>query len=349
MVGDNVDGPGGIASVVRTYAEGGLFDDNSVRYLTNYDGAGAQRQIAVMARIFGQLLSLFLNHRPRLVHIHSASRGSYWRAAAIGELARAFKRQYAIHIHSGEFPDFYTNECGPVGRWWVRRTLARAATVICLSAGWKSAVHAIAPTASLSVLENPVHVPAALADKADVAQTVLFLGRLRQKKGIFDLLEAIPIVLASCPGLRFVLAGDEGEEEVRKRAKHLGIENAIELPGWVDGARKLAVQRRSDIFVLPSYFEGLPLGILEAMALGIAVVGTKVGGIPELVRSGVDGVLVAPGDVKGLADAIIGLATDPNRRQALRHAAYLNVKTNYRTDVVLQRLNEIYKQYDGKQ
>lgn len=86
MVGDNVNGPGGIASVVRTYAEGGLFDDNSVRYLTNYDGAGAQRQIAVMARIFGQLLSLFLNHRPRLVHIHSASRGSFWRAAAIGEL-----------------------------------------------------------------------------------------------------------------------------------------------------------------------------------------------------------------------------------------------------------------------
>lgn len=127
-----------------------------------------------------------------------------------------------------------------------------------------------------------MHVPAALGDKADVAQTVLFLGRLRQKR-ILDLLEAIPIVLASCPGLRFVLAGDEGEEEVRKRAKHLGIENAIELPGWVDGARKLAVQRRSDIFVLPD-FEGLPLGILEAMALGIAVVGTKVGGIPELVR-----------------------------------------------------------------
>lgn len=345
MLGTSLRTPGGMTSVVRTLQNAGLFSTFDAKYLATYEGAGLARQLRTVFVALLQLLRALFARQVSLVHAHSASRGSFWRKSVLCAVADLFGVAYVFHVHSGEFPDFYDVECGAVAKWWVRRTLRKAAAVICLTDSWHTRFAAIEPAARLVVIGNPVDVPPKLSTLRAQPINVLFLGRLRAKKGVFDLVAAMPEALKYCPQLRFILAGDEGEEKVRAAASAMGVAHAIELPGWIDGAEKAALLAKADIFVLPSYFEGLPVGLLEAMALGIPVVTTPVGGIPDLVKDGSTGLLIQPGDSGALATALIQLASDSVLRTTLREAAFDHVSATYSLPVVFSQFGELYKRH----
>ena len=169
---------------------------------------------------------------------------------------------------------------------------------------------------------------------------VLFLGRLREKKGVYDLVRAIPDVRKRIPDARFILAGDGDAASVRALAASLGVEHAIELPGWIDGEQKDTALRQADILALPSHFEGLPVCVLEAMASGAAVVATNVGGIPDAIESGISGLIITPGDVEGLGNALIALLTDPQMRKRMRDAAFERVKEKFSVQSILRQLDQ---------
>jgi glycosyltransferase involved in cell wall biosynthesis len=342
MLGTSLAAPGGMTSVVRTLRAAGLFATYNITYVSTYEKKGLVTQLRVMLVATSFLLGRLLSGGLSLVHAHSASRGSFWRKSFLCALARTFGVPYVFHIHSGEFPVFFEKECGAAARWWVRKTLQKASAVVCLSESWQAQIGAIAPGAKTLVIGNPVLVPTHLTDVRDPARRVLFLGRLREKKGVFDLIRALPEVQRHFPALCFVLAGDEGEAEVRALAGQLGVMEMIQLPGWVDGEEKQQLLKSADVFVLPSYFEGLPVGLLEAMATGVPVVATPVGGVPDVVDDGVHGLLVTPGDVPGLAAALLRLGADSKLRLALRDAAYQRVLCCYSVPVVLEQFAQLY-------
>lgn len=345
MLGTSLASPGGMTSVVRSLKDAGLFETCHVTYLATYEGGAILTQLRVMARAALLMLWRLATGSVVLVHAHSASRGSFWRKSMLCALARFFGVPYFFHVHSGEFPVFYHEECGSLARRWVRRTLGSANAVICLSDSWAVALRQIAPSARAVVIGNPVTVPEILPAMRENARNLLFLGRLREKKGVFDLIRAVPEIHRQCPGLRFILAGDEGAVEVRNLAATLGVEDLIDLPGWVDGAAKEHLLRDADIFVLPSYFEGLPVGILEAMATGIPIVSTPVGGIPDMVADGKQALLVPPGDAQALAYAIISLGRDPGLRERLREAAFFKVSSSYAMAKVVGDLSALYREH----
>lgn len=343
MLGTSLHSPGGMTSVIRSLADAGFMSRFGVKYLASYEGRGAMRQLRVMSMVALQLLSMLMLARVGLVHAHSASRGSFWRKSVLCALSRIFSVPYIFHIHSGEFPVFFENECGRAAKWWVRKTLKDAAVVVCLTPSWCERINAIDSRIRVEVIGNPVSVPDSLPPFEPERTDVLFLGRLREKKGVFDLVDAAPAVISECPRMRFVLAGDEGEAKVREQADRLGVGAAVVLPGWVDGAHKDEFLSTAGIFVLPSYFEGLPVGVLEAMAQGVPVVTTPVGGIPDVIRDGETGVLVDVGDSVSLARALIQLAKDTSLRQLLRHRAYDLVKATYSMPVVLRQYAQVYE------
>ena len=147
MIGDSINGPGGISSVVRTYRDVGFLRERNISYLSNYDGAGLLMQTTVMVRAILAFLRLRFSQGVALAHIHSASRGSFWRAALHGELAHITGVPYVLHIHSGEFVVFFNEACGRFAKALVRRVLRRASGVICLTPGWKTQLQLIAPQA----------------------------------------------------------------------------------------------------------------------------------------------------------------------------------------------------------
>jgi glycosyltransferase involved in cell wall biosynthesis len=158
--------------------------------------------------------------------------------------------------------------------------------------------------------------------------TVLALGRLGQRKGTYDLLravESLPAHVRSRVHLR--LAGDGEVDQVRAQVAARGLGDTVDVVGWLGPRERDEALRQADIFVLPSYDEGLPMALLEAMAHGLVPITTPVGGIPEAVTDGVHGLLVPPGDPAALARALHRLVENDALRERLGRHAHLQAAT----------------------
>ncbi len=174
-------------------------------------------------------------------------------------------------------------------------------------------------------------VPLGIADPGFVAGgpagpalEFFFVGRFTSRKGVDILLSAIPKVAAACPEATFVLAGDQdgGQEWRAFCASHSDlVPRRVSAPGRIPEGELDRLYRRCSVFVAPSRYESFGLIYVEAMARGRPVVGCRTGGVPEVVRDGVTGLLAAPGDPDSLAAAMIRLGTDPLLRDRFSAAA----------------------------
>jgi glycosyltransferase involved in cell wall biosynthesis len=147
------------------------------------------------------------------------------------------------------------------------------------------------------------------------------VANLRATKGYPDLLTAARAVVDRVPNVRFLAVGRGPlEGELRKRHRELGLGDHFTFLGFRPDA--VQVMSAFDVFCLASHHEGLPIALMEALALGLPVVATDVGGIAEVVTDGHDAVLVPPAQPHRLADALTALALDPDRRSEMRTAAH---------------------------
>lgn len=174
---------------------------------------------------------------------------------------------------------------------------------------------------------------------------LLFAGRLSREKGVEILLRAMPAILGEHPQASLVVAGDGPERTSLERlASALGIENAVEFTGSVGGDELDERYRQAGICLLPTlWMENCPVAVLEAMAYGRAVVATRIGGVPELVRDGTTGVLVERGNYGDLARTVISLLNDPGRVLAMGRRAAADFEKTYTAKIHVDRLVTIYR------
>jgi glycosyltransferase involved in cell wall biosynthesis len=346
MLGTSLDGRGGVAAVVSVLRRGGLFEREQVRYVpTHAEGSGRAKARHALAG-FWHAARICLLQRPAIVHVHSASHASFVRKSLLLLIARAAGCQTIFHLHGGGFRDFATAESGPLMRRWIRHTLERSSLVIALSEGWAGFLRGFAPRARVAVLPNSVPLPMAATASPEPGR-ILFLGRVEEAKGVAELLEACALLAPRFPGLRLVLGGSGDLDRFRRRADQLGLGAHVELPGWIDARACMAELERASVFCLPSYAEGLPMAMLEAMAVGKAVVATSVGAIPEAIADGDNGLLVAPGDSAALAAALERVLSDTALRESLGRRARATVEQHYSLDAVNARLGAIYHELEG--
>lgn len=169
------------------------------------------------------------------------------------------------------------------------------------------------PECPVWVLPNPVVLPQEWGNDANSQQVrLLFLGRLGDHKGSDRVLHAVaqlPLELRT--KVQVYMAGDGAVEAMRGLACQLGIGEQVEIRSWIEGEQKERWLRESHVFVLPSRAEGLPMALLEAMAYGKAVIVSPVGGIPEWIDDGQEGILVPPDDIAAITEAIRRLVESP--------------------------------------
>jgi glycosyltransferase involved in cell wall biosynthesis len=178
-------------------------------------------------------------------------------------------------------------------------------------------------------------------DLAADAPLVGVVARLEPEKGHRFLIEAWPAVVAAVPSARLAIVG-EGSigAELRSQAASLGVRDSVIFAGRREDVSALTADLT--LAVLPSLREAQGISILEAMARRVPVVATAVGGIPEVVTDGVDGVLVPPEDPDALAGAIVSLLTDASRRDRIGEAGYRTVADRYSIDAQVRRTQEVY-------
>jgi glycosyltransferase involved in cell wall biosynthesis len=166
-------------------------------------------------------------------------------------------------------------------------------------------------------------------------------GRLSPEKNHLGLIQAAKRVISENPDVYFVVFG-EGflRPDLEKAVADSGIANRFFLAGFRSDVRSLL--HESDIFVLPSHTEGLPNVVLEAFACRKPVVATRVGGTPEVVRHGVDGLLGAPGDMAELGAGIIALAADPDLRLRMGSSGYEHVRSAFDYSTQTRAYLELY-------
>lgn len=342
---------GGIAAVLANYRITDFWKVSRSRlYPTSFEGG------PVIARMLRQISGLawfgphLIFRRPAVVSVHTASRRSFYRNYWYMCLARALRIPLVMHVHPTYFGTFYRSGRS-LRRWMIETAGAWSDQVVVLSALQKSDLGEVFPGKPIQVIPNPVDTslfrPDSGAAPAADAPVVLYMGWIVQQKGVYDIVDAIPAVLERHPGARFVFAGNKEVEKLRRLIADRGLQAAAEVPGWVSGADKLALMRRSTVLLLPTYSEGIPNVILEAMAIGLPVVTTPVGGIPSVAEEGRTALFVEPGNSAELARRVIELLDDPALRRRLASEARATVEREFSIDRIGQLLASTYRKYEA--
>lgn len=335
---------GGMRSVVEGYLSDGLFSRWNVVLLSSHVDGGLALRLTTAAQAFFRFIGLLLQRKVSLVHCHAAMRGSFWRKSLFSLMSRMAGVPVIFHLHGSEMRVFVDKQPAFLQRL-IGRILEKQSVVIVLSESWFSYIKSIAPHAVVEIFPNYVNLPA-LADKIvnrnDVNVEVLFLGLVGVRKGVYDLLHAFKDAITQVPGLRLVIGGNGDVERARALTVELNIENHVVFAGWVSGEEKENLLSRVNIYVLPSYNEGLPVSLLEAMSWQVPVISTRVGGIPELVREGIDGLLIEAGDRAALSLAIITLAKDPDLRKKMGVTARNHIEGMFSRQIVLPKIEALY-------
>ena len=347
MLGTSPRTRGGIASVVNTYRALGWFERWRVEYLATHCDGTTSRKLGAALRALGRFVWLLVRDGRAVLHVHSASRASFWRKCAFMSIGLAAGCPILLHLHGGAFRRFYEGECGPVRRYIVRFFLERAARVIVLSEATRAWIQVVARNARVSCIPNPAPVSGSemrYSKNCVPAPFLLFVGRIERDKGVFDLLEAFCAVRDCVPGLALVCAGEGDREGLARRAAQLGVGDALHLPGWLDADAIGYLLERAAAFVLPSRVEGQPMSLLEAMSMRTPVVATRVGAIPELVTDRVTGYLVDPDDTDMLEQALRELLLDPCASARIAREGHALIVERHGPDRVLGLLAAAYRE-----
>jgi glycosyltransferase involved in cell wall biosynthesis len=303
------------------------------------EGAAAQ------LRLLGQLVRHILSQSPRVVHIHTSQFFGFWRDCVHLLAAAGLGRHTVLHMHGASF-DRWAAEMGPLRRPLMRAALEMASTVIVLSEDWLTKLRPYAPRARWNVVPNGVAIPDSIHTNQSAQPVFLFLGDWTPRKGVRDLVSATAVAARhGFPGI-VCLAGFEkkpGQREALDRhIAESGCKDKVRILGVLACKEKEAALAASDCLVLPSYAEGLPMAILEAMAYGLPVIATRVGAIPEVVTDGREGLLVEPGDIPALATCLAKLASDAALRVRMGQAARQRAQTEYSLDKMVDSIRHIY-------
>jgi len=174
---------------------------------------------------------------------------------------------------------------------------------------------------------------------------LLYVGRLAAMKGLPLLFEALSQLKARYPDVKLTVVGDGGErEEIKAIAQSLNLANQIDFVGYKSQTEVREYLQTSDIFVLPSFAEGVPVVLMEAMAAGVPVLTTQIAGVPELVTHGNSGWLVPPGNVASLTEGLAALIDDADLRNRFGKAGQDKVAAEFNVFLEAKKLADIFRQ-----
>jgi len=284
-----------------------------------------------------KLFFIIIKNKIEIVHIHMSTHAGYWQNALFGFVAKKLNRKVVYHMHGAEFKEFYLENKYKI---WIREFLRYADIIIVLSKKWEQYYSTLTNT-DIVIMENFIEP----IEKSKIRKikhkyfNILYLARVCKRKGIYDLLK----VIKETPRyIHYSIVGPiEDKEAVKKIIQQYNISNRCILKGEVIGKKKYEYYKSSDLFILPTYAEGVPISIIEAMYFGLPIISTKVGGIPDLVKPN-NGILVPPGNIRKIKKAILKYYSSKTLRKLHGRNNIIKVTQHYLFRDFQNKLEKLY-------
>jgi glycosyltransferase involved in cell wall biosynthesis len=337
----STEAPGGISTYVRVMQQTPLWTDWNIRHIVTHRDGSAAAKITAFARGTLVFIVELVCCRPRVVHLHAACNTSFVRKGILLWVSRLAGVPVVIHMHGSFFEEEFENSPRVI-RAVIRATLSRASAVVALGEARAAWLKVIAPDARITVIPNAVQLAQPSVQPAPGKPVgVVFLGLIGDRKGTFGLIDAWARLGGEAATL--TIAGDGEVERARRRIQELHLEATVEVREWLSESDVCDLLHRAQVLVLPSHHEGQPMAVLEAMARGLCVVASDVGGLPEMIGDGC-GVLVSPDDIEAIAAALKLVICDHELREQYGAAAYARVADQFDLRTVWRQLDALYSE-----
>lgn len=291
------------------------------------EGTGLIWMATTILHAIGGFLTFTTRERPDVVHVHSSYGLSFARASAYVISSKfVFRRPTVLHIHGSSFDDFVATDSRTMA-WYQSAIFGLTCRVIVLSAYWEDVITKRVDEERIRVLPNAIDPDDYDPDTTSSVPHIIVISNLIERKGIPELIQAINQLQESESNPFQVTIAGKGplSDEVAEVANKY---DTVEYQGYVSEKEKRDLLEEGTIYALPSHAEGLPIGILEGMAAGNAIVSTDVGSIPEVIGEK-NGRIVSPGEITELRQVI----------------TYLIHNTDVVEDMAAQNIGEIEEKY----
>ncbi|MCL2717300.1 MAG: glycosyltransferase family 4 protein [Lachnospiraceae bacterium] len=336
MIGPARNVHGGVSTMVNNYYAAGLDKCVNLTYIsTMVDGSKFRK---LLQAVWAYLVFLTFIPGMDILHANMSPNASYYRKKFFIDTAAFFNKKIIIHFHGGDFQTFY-QQSTQKSQETIRRTLNKAHIFLVLSPEWKAVFDPLISPGKIIILGNAVPLPE--MKKNDYSShDLLFLGRMCRDKGIGELLEVMPRLKERFPDVKLYLGGIWTDDELKKKAD--SMKDMVKCLGWIDKETQQKYAGICSIFVLPTYFEGQPNSVIEAMAYGMVPVATAVGGIPQMILDKVNGRLINPRDTDALYEALAELLDNEDLRRNYGEAARKHIKEKFDIVDLVEKLGQIY-------
>lgn len=287
-------------------------------------------------------IAYIFNKKIEIVHIHGAANASFYRCRMFIHQAKKYGKKVILHEHAADFREFYADA---KNKRDIIDTINSCDRLIVLSQSWKKYFVGIGVEESkITVLNNIVSPPVVKRKQhKDTKLHLLFLGEISKRKGGYDLLDAIVQHKDYFEGkLSLRMGGNVVDGDIKRYIADNCLGDIVSYEGWISGEHKTECLNWADVYILPSYNEGLPIAILEAMSYSHPIISTPVGGIPEVIYNGKNGILVDPGNIQQIAKSLkFYLENKESIKQ--QGAESYQIVQNFFPEKVLNDLKSIYQ------
>ncbi len=336
LLGPHLTSKGGITSVLKNYIN---FSENNFcsfnMHAVRRDGSKFGKLLYFFPSLISYIYKL-CTKKNDIIHIHLSNNMGFYRYIPFIFIGKVFSKKIVLHMHAASF-EFYFNTNRFV-KGLIRKTFNKGDVIIALSESWAEVFGSITNN-KIIIINNSVPTPKENFYNIN-AKKITFMGFIGPRKGLFDLLKSFSQVSSRIES-KLIICGSGEIDKMNIIIKEYNIHNNIEFHGWITPKERDLLLRGTAVFVLPSYNEGLPMVILEAMAYGIPIISTTVGGIPELVKKD-NGFLISPGNINLLSKSIIMLLNDNEMRKEMSEKNYYKIRDNYSMTYTFSKLKDVY-------
>ena len=326
---------GGITSVVKAHETGEQWKKYHCRWIETHRDGNSIRKLWYLGTALVEYICLLPFYD--IVHIHLATTQSAKRKKMFFYLAKWLSKKVILHFHPSNEKFLFE----PMNSKLYRKLFSKADLVLVLSEQWRCWIKmALGLSNHIEVLYNPCPI---VNRRDDLRKNhILFAGTIISRKGYETLIRGFARIAQEHSDWKVIFAGNGEIANAMKIVECCGIQNQLEFLGWVTDKDKEKVFQEASVYCLASDGEGFPMGVLDAWAYGIPCVVTPVGGIPDIVVDGENGLVFSIGDVDGLANKLRMIISDRTLRKNIVLGQDKYVKGAFNINGINRKLEKIY-------